>query len=348
MQTTLIAETRLSHERRETAAFGTVFSDHILISDLRDGQWEPGRICPYGELPLPPAPSALHYGQAIFEGFKAFRLHDGRVALFRPRDNWLRLNRSALRLAMPTVPEQLFLDGIAELVRVDEKWIPEREGGSLYIRPVYFAIDETLQVRPAMSYRFLTITSPVGPYFSGAVNLIAEERYVRAFPGGTGDIKPAGNYAGTLVAAREAQERGYHNVLWLDGIRHQHIEECGLMNIMFVINDRVVTPALSGTILPGITRDSVITLLKDRNIAVEERTISINELFAAASAGQLQEAVGVGTAATIIPIGRIRYRDREIEVPVWKENALTCQALRDLESIRKGTAPDKHEWLFLV
>src|SRR5947207_4298101 len=220
--TTLIQESRLSPEIRESAAFGTVFSDHILIAEFANGIWHTGDIRPNGTLPLPPASSSVHYGQAIFEGFKAFRLSDGRVALFRPHDNWLRMNRSATRLAMPAIPEDLFMNGIAELVRADREWIPERDGGALYIRPVSFAIDETLQVKPATRYRFVTITSPVGPYFAGTVKLIADERYVRAFPGGTGDIKAAGNYAGTLRAARDAQERGYDNVLWLDGVHKKY------------------------------------------------------------------------------------------------------------------------------
>ncbi|MEW6733482.1 MAG: branched-chain amino acid aminotransferase [Acidobacteriota bacterium] len=336
---------RLSHTTRETAQFGTVFSDHMLVANYQNGVWDEPAILPYGPLPLPPAPSALHYGQTIFEGFKVHRTVNSGVAMFRPRDNHIRLNQTAARLVMPSVPESLFLDGIAELIRLDRDWIPQREGGALYVRPVYFAMDESLQVRPSSHYRLVVMTSPVGPYFAGPVNLVVEERYVRAFPGGTGEVKPAGNYAGSLLASYEAQQRGYHNVIWLDGIERRFVEECGLMNIFFVIDGMVVTPPLTGTILPGITRDSIITLLRDLGITVEERLVAIEELFGLYQQGRLSEAAGVGTAATVVPIGRICYRDREIDLTSQKQDSIMERARIKLEAIRTGQQEDTHKWL---
>ncbi|HKX26410.1 MAG TPA: branched-chain amino acid aminotransferase, partial [Blastocatellia bacterium] len=325
--------------------FGTVFSDHLFVADYEDGRWGEPQILPYGPLPLPPAPIGAHYGQAAFEGFKAYRTVDERVVLFRPRANWLRLNRSAARLAMPEVPESLFLDGIAELVRIDREWIPRREGGSLYVRPVYFAVDEVMLVHPADRYRLVVVTCPVGPYFSGSVNLVAQEQYVRAFPGGTGDIKAAGNYAGSMLATRQAQEQGYHHVLWLDGAEHRLVEEAGLMNVVFVIDGVVVTPPLGGTILPGVTRDSVLTILREMGIAVDERQMAIDEVFALHESGRLTEAAGVGTAATVAPIGRIRYRDREIDLKPGSRPSVLDRAREQLEAIRSGRAEDRHGWL---
>jgi branched-chain amino acid aminotransferase len=345
---TRIPHSRLTEQLREESSFGTVFSDHMLVTDYADGRWREPSIVPYGPLPLPPAPSAVQYGQAIFEGFKAHALVDGGAALFRPADNYARFARTAERLAMPPVPADLFIDGIAELVRQDRAWVPRREGGALYIRPVAFAIDEALLVRPAERYRFVVITSPVGLYFSGSINLVVEDRYVRAFPGGTGDVKPAGNYAGSLRASLDAQERGYHNVIWLDAIEHRFVEESGLMNIMFLIDGRVVTPPISGTILPGITRDSLLTIFREMGIEVEERPIAIEEVFALHGQGRLSEAAGVGTAATVAPIGRVRFREREIDLSSATEGGLFQRGRERLEAIRTGREDDRHHWLLRV
>jgi branched-chain amino acid aminotransferase len=319
-----------------------------LIADYVDGRWgEPG-IVPYESMMLPPAPAVAHYGQGIFEGFKAFARPDGGAVLFRPDANHARMNRTAARMAMPEIPASIFVDGTAALVRTDIQWIPSKPGSALYIRPVMFATGEPLGVRPSEQYRFIIETCPSGPYFSGAVDLLAEETYVRAFPGGTGAAKCAGNYAGSLVAAREAQARGFHNVLWLDGIERRYVEEAGLMNIVFVIDGTVVTPPLGGTILPGITRDSLLTLLRDRNIPVDERRIAIDEVFEAHAAGRLGAAAGVGTAATIAPIGRLRYRDREIGIaPVAPGSPLAIVG-EELDQIRTGKAPDRHGWMVAI
>jgi len=340
--------TRLTEAIREQSPFGEVFSDHMLTAEYGDGRWGAPQLFPFGPRPLSPAASALHYGQSIFEGFKAHRTVDAGVALFRPADNLARLNRSAARLAMPPVPPMLLLDGITALVRLDREWTPVREGGALYIRPLYFAIDEALVVRPSRRYRFVVMTSPVGAYFSEPVRLVAEERFVRAFPGGTGDVKPSGNYAGALLAAQQAQTIGFHNVLWLDGVEHRFVEESGLMNIVFVVAGVAVTPALSGTILPGITRDSVLTLLRDMGVRVEERAIAIEEIVNAHDAGTLTEAFGVGTAATVAPVATIRYRDRDLTLSAGAPEAVGWRVRCLLEAIRTGREPYRHGWLVRV
>ena len=336
---------RLTPELRDNAAFGAVFSDHMLIAEYAGGKWGEPRIVPYGTQPLPAAPAVAHYGQGIFEGFKVFpRPNRGAVA-FRPDANLARMNRTCQRMAMPEIPASIFIDGMLALVAVDRDWIPEKDGSALYVRPVMFATGEQLGVRPSDTFRFVIETCPSAPYFSGAADLIAEDTYVRAFPGGTGAAKCGGNYAGSMLAALEAQKKGFHNVLWLDGIERKYVEEAGLMNVAFVINGTVVTPPLGGTILPGITRDSVLTLLRDLNLPVEERRISIDEVFEASANGTLQGAAGIGTAAVICPLGRLRHKDREIRVPEMTLDSPLALAGAELEAIRLGRTADRHNWL---
>jgi branched-chain amino acid aminotransferase len=345
---TRTSASRLTPELRDTAPFGAVFSDHVLIADWSGGTWSEPRILPYGPQPLPAAPSVAHYGQGIFEGFKAFPRPNGRAVLFRPDANHARMNRTCQRMAMPEIPASIFVDGSAALVALDRNWIPEKEHSALYIRPVMFGIGEVLGVKPADTFRFIIETCPSAPYFSGAVDLIVEDTYVRAFPGGTGAAKCAGNYAGSMLAALEAQKKGFHNVLWLDGIERRFVEEAGLMNVAFVIDGIVVTPPLSGTILPGITRDSVLTLLRDMNLPVEERRISIDEVFEAHAKGVLQGAAGIGTAAVIAPLGRLRHKEREITVPPLTADSPLSRAGMELEAIRSGQKADRHNWLLTV
>lgn len=341
-------KSRLDENVREKSDFGSVFSDHMLVAECSAGRWTEAKIVPYGPMPMAPSLIALHYGQACFEGFKARRTIDGGVAIFRPRDNHARLNRSAARLAMPEVPQDLFLDGISSLVRLDRDWIPERPGGALYLRPVYFAADETIGVRAARNYRLVVMTCPVGRYFQQPIRLLAEERYVRAFPGGTGDVKAAGNYAGSLLAARNAQERGFHNVIWLDGLEHRFVEECGVMNIFFVIAGVAITPPLGGTILPGVIRDSLLTVMRELGIEVQERPIRIDEVLAAHAAGKLSEAFGVGTAATVAPIAAIRFREHEIDIPAGVSGSISEKAGTRLDAIQTGREPDRHGWLLRI
>jgi branched-chain amino acid aminotransferase len=256
--------------------------------------------------------------------------------------------RTCQRMAMPEVPKSIFIDGTLALVQLDRNWIPEKEGSALYLRPVLFATGETLGVKPSETFRFIIETCPSAPYFTGAVDLIAEDTYVRAFPGGTGAAKCGGNYAGSMIASIEAQKKGFHNVLWLDGIERKYVEEAGLMNVAFVIDGVVVTPPLGGTILPGITRDSVLTLLREMNIPVEERRISIDEVFDAHAKGTLQGAAGMGTAAVIAPIGRLRHKDREITLPAMTPASPLGKAGAELEAIRGGQKADRHNWLMSI
>ncbi len=348
MQITRTSAPRLTVELREQSPFGTTFADHMLVATCRDGRWSEPEILPFRELPMSPAASVLHYGQAIFEGFKAHRTADGRIAVFRPMENFARMNRSAARLSMAAIPQEVFIGGLLELLRLDREWVPFGEGGALYIRPVYVASEPLLQVRPSAAYQFMIMTSPSGPYFSGAVDLLAEPQFARACPGGTGDVKAAGNYAGSLLAAQHAQKQGCHTVLWLDSTEHRYIEECGLMNIVFVMDGRVVTPPLSGTILPGITRDSVLTLCRAMGVPVEERRIAIDELFERDAAGRHTQAAGVGTAATVAPIRKITFQQREIELTPHDEQSPLERARRALEGIRTGNAADSHNWLMFI
>lgn len=345
---THIAKSRLTEELRENSPFGTNYSDHMFVADYRGGRWHDARVVPYGPMSLSPSLTALHYGQSLFEGFKAHSLPDGRVAIFRPMANHARLNRTAARLAMPAVPESLFKEGLVELIRTDREWVPHREGGSLYIRPVYFGTDESLMVRPAESYRLVIFTAPGGPYFAQPIRLLAEEIYVRAFPGGTGDAKSAGNYGGGLLAAKLAQARGFHNVMWLDGKDRQFVEESGVMNIMFVIKGVAITPPLSGTILPGVTRDSVLTLLREMNVPCEERAVTVDEIVTAHAAGTLEEAFGIGTAAVIAPIAAIGYRGQEIAISTGAPDGIAEKIRAKLVGIQTGKEPDTHNWLLTI
>jgi branched-chain amino acid aminotransferase len=326
-------------------AFSSVFSDHMLVATFRAGRWQDAVIREYGELSLPPNISSLQYGLSVFEGLKAHRTIDGRVALFRPSANAARLNRSAARLAMPEVPEDLFLRGLRELVTLDRDWVPPPDRGALYVRPCLFSIDPSVRVKAPEECLFVIFTFPFTNYYKGPVDLMASEQYVRAFPGGTGDVKPAGNYAPTLVAERAAQQAGLHSVLWLDGIERAYVEECGVMNVFFVIDGTVVTPPPGGTILPGITRDSALTVLRDLGMRVVERPIALEEVFTTHRAATLTECFGTGTAATVSHVRRIRYRSREIELPPPREYSVGAVLRERLLAIATGRFPDRHGWL---
>jgi branched-chain amino acid aminotransferase len=325
--------------------FGTVFSDHMLITDFRNGNWSEPTIRQYGPLQLPPSISALQYGVSVFDGLKAHRSPAGEILLFRPWENARRLNRSAARLAMPEVPEPLFLDGLRELVRLDREWVPPPNAGALYIRPCLFSIEESIRVTPAEHYVFTIFTCPVGAYYTAPVDVLVTNRYVRAFPGGTGDVKPAGNYAAGLLAEREARAQGFTSVMWLDGREQRYVEECGIMNVFFVIDDRVVTPELSGTILAGVTRDSVITLLNDMGLDIIERRVSVDELLESHAQGRLRECFGTGTGATVSHVRRIRYQDHELTLPPVEERTVGPAVRERLLAVMTGRAPDLHGWL---
>jgi branched-chain amino acid aminotransferase len=345
---------RVQRSRRSAVAdlastpFSSVFSDHMLTAEYSDGAWRNFEIKPYGPLSLSPSITALHYGVSVFEGLKAHCTANDQVAIFRPWENARRLNRSAARLAMPPVPEEMFLNGLRALVQLDREWTPPLDQGALYIRPLLFSTDESVRVKPAERFQFVIFTFPFGAYYGDPLDILVTERYVRAFPGGTGNIKPAGNYAPAMLADQEAHEAGFHTVLWLDGAERRYVEECGVMNMFFAIGDEIVTPSLEGTVMPGVTRDSVITLLRDMGRKVSERRISIDEIATAHDRGELRECFGTGTAATLSPVRRIRYRDRDLALPPLGETAIGRTVKDSLIAIATGRAPDSHRWLDIV
>jgi branched-chain amino acid aminotransferase len=328
-----------------TVGFSEVFSDHMFVAEYQDGHWQQASIRPYGPITIAPNISALHYGVSVFEGLKAHKAADGTPLLFRPRENALRFQRSAARVAMPVVPEDLFLEALRELVRLDAAWVPPADVGALYIRPLQFSTDPSIRVKLPDRCQFFILTFPFGAYFSAPVDVLVTERYVRAFPGGTGDTKPAGNYAAALLADQEARDAGFTSVLWLDAQQRRYVEECGVMNVFFVIGDQVVTPPLGGTILPGVTRDSVITLLRDSGYAVKEERIGMDQVFQSFERGELRECFGTGTAATVSHIRRIRYKNETIELPPIEQREVGTAVRAKLLSVMTGRAPDRHGWV---
>lgn len=342
-----VTHSRLNELNGDKVAFGKVFSDHMFVASYENGSWQEAKIVPYGRLEMAPSLSALHYGQAVFEGMKAYRSPAGEPLLFRPDANFERINLSAQRLCMPPIAKEVFLEGLTELIRLDANWIPSGKG-SLYIRPVYFATDEFIGLKPSESYKFIIITCPVGPYYSNPVKLMVTDQYVRACEGGTGAAKVAGNYAASLLADKEAKAKGYDNVIWLDAIHKKYIEECGTMNLAFVIDNAVVTPKLTGTILNGITRDSVLTLFADMGVKVEERSVSIDEIAEAYDGGVLSEAFGMGTAATIAPISTINYQGRDLILPAVSESKYSQAVGEKLEAIKTAKCEDPYGWVVRV
>ncbi|NRB64487.1 MAG: branched-chain amino acid aminotransferase [Saprospiraceae bacterium] len=329
----------------ENIPFGRVFSDHMFVADYADGEWKDLRIEPFARFEIHPAAMTLHYGQAIFEGMKASKSFDGRPLLMRPEQHSRRLNRSADRMCMPHVPEDLFLQGLRTLIAIDANWIPPQEGSALYIRPYMFAMDEFIGVRPSSTYRFIIFTGPVGPYYPKPVSLLAESKYVRAVNGGTGEAKAAGNYGGALLPAKVAQEKGFDQVMWMDGHEFKYIQEVGTMNIFFVIDGKVITPATDGAILKGITRESIIHILKDKGFEVEEKPLHIDEVVAAYHAGTLQEVFGSGTAAVVAHVSKIQYQDTLIELPPMEERKIGQMVKAEIDGLRSGKTEDKFNWI---
>lgn len=332
--------------------FGQVFTDHMFLMDgAVDAGWTDPRIVPYGPLALEPATAALHYAQSVFEGLKAYRGTDDAVRLFRPRQNIARFNRSAVRLCLPPIDPDLFLSALRQLVAVDRDWVPRAPGTSLYIRPVAFASDPDLHVRPSRTYRFFIILSPVAAYYAEGfrpLRIRVEDRYARSVRGGTGAAKTAGNYAGSLLAGEEAQQAGFAQVLWLDGLHQEYIEEVGSMNIAFVIRDELVTPPLTGTLLEGVTRDSVLQLARDEGVQVAERPVTIGEVLAAGRDGTLSEVFGTGTAAVISPVGELAYKGERIRVRDGEAGPLSQRLFHHLSEVQRGSRPDRHGWMVPV
>ncbi len=327
--------------------FGRHFSDHMFITLYTEGSWRNARVVPYQALPLDPGATVLHYGQAIFEGMKAYRGVDGKIRLFRPEENWRRMHASAERLCMKMVDLDTFLGAIKALVRTDREWVPSEPGTALYIRPTLIATEAFLGVRPAQEYAFFIITSPVGAYYGDKVEPVkiwVERKYTRAAPGGIGSAKAAGNYAASLLAATQAKERGFDQVLWLDAAQKTFVEEVGTMNVFFRFDNTVVTPALTGTILPGITRDSVIRLLHKKDMRVEERPLTIDEVLEGAQSGRLKEVFGTGTAASISPVGALGVDERLIPIGNGEAGELAQELYQTLNDIQYGKAEDLFGW----
>ena len=328
--------------------FGSIFTDHMFIMNYDEGQgWHDARIVPYGPIELDPSAMCLHYGQTVFEGMKAYRAKDGRVLLFRPEKNMARLNMSNERLCIPKIDEAFALKCIEKLVSVEKDWIPTAEGTSLYIRPFIFATDAHVGVHPGKHLMFMVICSPVGAYYPEGLNpvkIYVESKYVRAVRGGMGYAKTGGNYAASLKAQDEAEEQNYTQVLWLDGVERKYVEEVGTMNVFFAIGNEIVTPALQGSILPGVTRMSAIEILKSWGLNVSERPIEIQEIYDAYQNGQLKEAFGTGTAAVISPIGQLKWDDRVMEINNGKIGEISQRLYDTLTGIQWGNIEDTMHW----
>ena len=329
--------------------FGTQFTDHMFNMDYAsDLKWHNPRIEPYGPFSLDPATMVLHYGQGIFEGMKAYRTESGRIQLFRPRDNFNRLNYSASKLCIPEIDVEFVLGALKELLRVEKDWVPGVPGTSLYIRPAIIATDPFLGVRASNTYRFFIILSPVGAYYSEGFNpvkIMVTRDHVRAVRGGVGDTKTMGNYAASLLAGQQAHDEGYTQVLWLDGVEQKYVEEVGAMNIFFVINDELVTPELNGSILPGITRNSTIQIAKKWKLPVSERRISIDEIIDHHKSGALSEIFGSGTAAVISPVGELKYGDQVLKIGQGKVGPMAQKFFDAIMDIQYSRVDDTMNWI---
>jgi len=323
--------------------FGTVFSDHMLICNYIDGKWGESEISPYGPIPVSPGMQVLHYGQAIFEGMKAFKNEDDKVLLFRKEENFKRFNKSSVRLSIPEIPEDIFMNGLDKLISLDSDWCKNKEGYSLYIRPFVFASGECIKASSSEQFTFIIITSPTTTYYAGEVNVVIEEEYTRAPQGGVGFAKAAGNYAASFYPTKQANAKGFTQLIWTDAKEHKYIEESGTMNIWFRIGEKLITPSLSDSILGGITRDSIITLAESSGIVVEQRRILITEIVEAYNKGTLKEAFGTGTAVTVNPIKSITFREDKMELRT-QEDSFALKLKTELQGIQKGSIVDIRNW----
>lgn len=348
MKITKTTQSKLKLTDFNQLSFGKNFSDHMLSANFSDGKWHNEEIVPYGPLTLEPSTHVFHYGQAVFEGMKAFKNSDGQIRLFRPIDNFNRLNNSAKRLCMPAISKSIFMDGLKELLKLDVDWIPKCESKSLYIRPFMIADSKYIRATPSKSYRFLIITSPTSSYYKGKTTLKIEEKYARSVEGGTGFAKAAGNYAASFAPTEQAKNDGFTQVIWTDAKTHEYIEESGTMNIMFRINDKIITPPLSDSILGGITRDSILTIAKYKHIEVEERKVSIKEILKEYKLGNLKEAFGVGTAVTVNPIHNITFRNFNLNFDSYDRRSFAVTLKKDLLNIQHGKSDDIFNWIVKI
>lgn len=338
---------RLSQVDFNNLKFGQIMSDHMLVAEYDNGRWEDVSIVPYGDLIISPSMSALHYGQAIFEGIKAYKFEDGTVSIFRPDKNWERFNRSAARLQMPEVPEEIFLGGLKKLLDIDRDWVPSKEGTSLYIRPFMFATEAALGVHPSASYKFVIITCPVGAYYSKPISLKVETHYTRAAEGGVGFSKNAGNYALSLYPTQIANDEGYDQIMWTDAKEHKYIEEAGTANLIFRIGDAIITPH-GDTILHGVTRRTIMELAEKWGYKAEQRKVSVKELIDGIEAGVVSEAFAAGTAATITHIDRIGFEGKDYTLPPVEGREFSNKVLDYLNQLRYGKIEDPFGWNFIV
>ena len=340
--------TRLDQTDFNNLPFGRTFSDHMFVADYADGEWKNFEIVPYGDIALSPAISALHYGQSFFEGIKAYKHADGTVSIFRPDKNAKRFNKSAERLCMPELPEDIFVQSIAAVVDIDRDWIPGKANHSMYIRPFMFATDPYLGVAPSSTYKYMVLIGPTGPYFSKTLRVKIETYYTRSAEGGMGYAKSSGNYGGSMLPAKKATEEGFDQLIWTDAKEHKYVEEMGAANVVFVLDGKVVTPSTRDTILDGVTRDTVLTLAREWGYPVEERRVSVAEVIEGAKNGKLTDAFGAGTAATIAPVGSISHNGEEYFLSDPKTREFSQRVLKDLDAIKYGNAPDTHGWNYIV
>ena len=346
--TTKTGHSRLAETDFSNLPFGKVFTDHMFVADYQDGVWKNLELVPYGPIPMSPAISALHYGQAIFEGLKAYRQPNGDVSVFRADKNFARFNKSATRMAMPNVPEEIFMQGLEALISLDKNWVPDAEDYSLYIRPVMFATDPYMGVRPSADYKFVILTTPSGPYFSKPLKVKIESHFTRGAEGGVGAAKTAGNYALSMLPTLTAQAEGFDQLIWTDAKEHLYVEESGAANLVFVIDGKVVTPEVRETILDGVTRDTVLALAKSLGYGVEERRVAIKEVLEGIESGRLTEAFAVGTAATITQIAEIGYEGRLYTLTDPATRTVSPAIAKQLKDIRYGAAPDEFGWNWVI
>lgn len=337
-------QSRLENVDLDNPGFGKVFTDHMLEMEYKNGHWQQPVIKPYGPIQITPALSTLHYGQSVFEGTKAYYIDGETVNLFRPEKNYERMVNSCERLCIPKIDRDTYLDGIDQLIKLDHKWVPQKDGNSLYIRPFACAWDAQVAAKVSDTYRFYIILSPVGSYYTEPVRLITSQNYVRAVEGGFGEAKTAGNYAASFYPARKAQKMGFSQVLWLDAFEHEYIEEVGTMNIFFLIDNVLITPPLTGTILPGVTRDSVLKLARSWDMKVEERRLGMSEVMDAAHSDKLQEVFGAGTAAVIAPVKEIRHQGELITIHENGRGPVGQKLYDTIYGIQRGKVDDPFNW----
>ncbi len=343
-----IAKTRIAEVDFDNIEFGKHISDHMLVADYINDKWQEPKIVPFGDIPMSPAMLSIHYGQSVFEGMKAFRNKNGDICIFRPQKHSERINKSLARMCMPEIPEELFIQSLHAIAEVEQAWIPTAEGASLYLRPVVFAYEPRLGVKIADHFKFFILTSPAGAYFSKPTRLKVEKTFVRAAEGGTGFAKCAGNYGGAFYPNQLARQQGFDQVLWTDAKEHKYIDEVGVMNIMFIIDGKLITPKLTSALLDGVTRDTILKLAPGLGMTIEERRVSVDEIEEAFKKGTITEAFGTGTAAVVSPIATINIEGIDYNLPAADATSFQQRAKQKLSNIRLGIEADVHGWNYVI